>query len=284
MSIEEINKRYSGLALSDCCLSCGGAMNYAEAKPNEVCIDFGSGRGTDAIRLAEAVGKKGFVYGFDVSDGMIDKATKTAERMGIANVSFIKTTLENIALEDEIKHEAKDALSALRKLGAARIVMLTGDNEHVARVVSEELGITEFYAGLLPEDKVTRIQELLKDGEVVMVGDGVNDAAALSSATVGIAMGAIGYDAAIESAHIVLMTDNLSRLSETVELARRVQHIAVEDFWIWGATNTLGLALVFLGVIGPAGAAAYNFLSDFFPLGNSLRTWLKGRNPAPKVV
>jgi len=102
MSIEEINKRYSGLALSDCCLSCGGAMNYAEAKPNEVCIDFGSGRGTDAIRLAEAVGKKGFVYGFDVSDGMIDKATKTAERMGIANVSFIKTTLENIALEDEI--------------------------------------------------------------------------------------------------------------------------------------------------------------------------------------
>ncbi len=182
-----------------------------------------------------------------------------------------------IALHDEIRPEAKDSLMALRELGAKRLVMLTGDNEHVARVVARELSIDEFHAGLMPQDKVARIESFVKEGSVVMVGDGVNDAAALSAATVGIAMGAIGYDTAIESASIVLMTDDLERMVETVRLSRRVQHIATEDFWIWGATNALGLALVFLGFIGPAGAAAYNFISDFFPLGNSVRAWFPAR-------
>jgi len=102
MSIVEINKRYSELATSDCCLSCGGAINHAEAKLNEVCLDLGSGRGTDAIRMAEAVGSKGFVYGIDISDGMIEKAAKTAERMKVTNVRFIKSTLEHIPLETGI--------------------------------------------------------------------------------------------------------------------------------------------------------------------------------------
>ncbi len=102
MSIIEINKRYSDLATSDCCLSCGGALNYAEAQPNEVCVDLGSGRGTDVIRLAEAVGEKGFVYGIDISDGMIEKATQTAEKLEVSNVKFIKSTLEDIILNDAI--------------------------------------------------------------------------------------------------------------------------------------------------------------------------------------
>ena len=78
MSLIEINKRYSALATTDCCLSCGGAINYAEPQLNEVCVDLGSGRGTDTIRMAESVGKDGFVYGIDISDGMIEKARKTA--------------------------------------------------------------------------------------------------------------------------------------------------------------------------------------------------------------
>ena len=98
----EINKRYTDLASSDCCLSCGGAVNYAEAKPNEVCVDLGSGRGTDALRLAESVGINGHVYGIDMSDGMIDKAIKTAERMEVKNVSFIKSELEHIDLKSNI--------------------------------------------------------------------------------------------------------------------------------------------------------------------------------------
>ena len=85
MGYTEINKRYSELAESTCCLSCGGAMNYSEPQTGEVCVDLGSGRGTDALRLAENVGKNGFVYGIDISDGMIQKATATASRLGITN-------------------------------------------------------------------------------------------------------------------------------------------------------------------------------------------------------
>lgn len=102
MNYTEINKRYSELAESTCCLSCGGALNYAEAGINEVCVDLGSGRGTDVLRLAENVGKDGFVYGIDISDGMIQKAISTAERLGITNVDFIQSPLEKLKLGDSI--------------------------------------------------------------------------------------------------------------------------------------------------------------------------------------
>lgn len=102
MSLLEINKRYTELATSGCCLSCGGAVNYAAAKPNEVCVDLGSGRGTDAIRLAETVGSGGYVYGIDIADGMIEKAFKTAKSLGVSNVNFLKSTLEEIKLSDAI--------------------------------------------------------------------------------------------------------------------------------------------------------------------------------------
>lgn len=102
MIYTEINKRYSELAESTCCLSCGGAINYSEARPGEICVDLGSGRGTDVLRLAENVGRTGFVYGIDISDGMIQKATSTASRLGITNVEFIHSPLERIKLGDNI--------------------------------------------------------------------------------------------------------------------------------------------------------------------------------------
>ncbi|OGI07417.1 MAG: hypothetical protein A2Y40_03120 [Candidatus Margulisbacteria bacterium GWF2_35_9] len=99
-NIESINERYSELAESSCCLSCGGAINYSEAITGEVCVDLGSGRGLEVLRLAEQVGETGFAYGIDVSDGMLSKARKTADKMGIKNVKFIKTELESIPLEE----------------------------------------------------------------------------------------------------------------------------------------------------------------------------------------
>jgi ubiquinone/menaquinone biosynthesis C-methylase UbiE len=98
MSFVEINKRYSELAQSDSSLSCGGAVNFAQAEPGEVCVDLGSGRGTDVIRLAGEVGSNGFVYGIDISDGMIRKSFNSAEQLGVTNVDFIKCSLENIRL------------------------------------------------------------------------------------------------------------------------------------------------------------------------------------------
>jgi len=100
MSYIEINRRYSDLAESSCCLSCGGAVNYSEVREGEICVDLGSGRGTDAIRLAETVGSGGRVYGIDISDGMIQKARDTASRLEVSNVEFIQSTLEKINLED----------------------------------------------------------------------------------------------------------------------------------------------------------------------------------------
>jgi arsenite methyltransferase len=102
MEIKEINNRYSELAESECCLSCGGAINYAEPKPGEVCVDLGSGRGTDVLRMAESVGKTGFVYGIDISDGMLEKARRNAEKFGVTNVSFVRSELEKLELPEKV--------------------------------------------------------------------------------------------------------------------------------------------------------------------------------------
>lgn len=101
MEYKEINSRYSELAESSCCLSCGGAINYSEPASGEVCVDLGSGRGTDVMRLSEQVGENGFIYGIDISDGMIKKAIATAERLGIKNVKFLQSPLEHIDIQDK---------------------------------------------------------------------------------------------------------------------------------------------------------------------------------------
>jgi arsenite methyltransferase len=100
MSLLEINKRYSELANNECCLSCGGALNYANAQPGEICVDLGSGRGTDVLRMAEEVGENGFVYGIDISEGMLEKARKMALKFDVKNVNFIQSDLEEIDLND----------------------------------------------------------------------------------------------------------------------------------------------------------------------------------------
>lgn len=102
MNTEQIQIRYSELAQDDtCCLSCGGAIDYSKAKPGETCVDLGSGRGTDVLRMADMVGESGFVYGVDVSDGMLQKAKKNADKLGVSNVKFIKSELEDIKLSSD---------------------------------------------------------------------------------------------------------------------------------------------------------------------------------------
>jgi len=99
MQTIEINNRYSQLAETECCLSCGGAINYAEAQTGEICVDLGSGRGTDVLRLAEEVGETGFVYGIDISEGMLEKAKQNAQKLQINHVKFVNCELESLAIE-----------------------------------------------------------------------------------------------------------------------------------------------------------------------------------------
>lgn len=100
MSLVEINKRYTALATTECCLSCGSAISYAEPQPGEICVDLGSGKGSDVLRMAEKTGEKGFVYGIDISEGMLEKARQNAEKFGVKNVNFIRCDLEKIELAD----------------------------------------------------------------------------------------------------------------------------------------------------------------------------------------
>ena len=102
MDYSAINIRYGKLASSDCCLSCGGAINYAKAKIGEVCVDLGSGRGTDVMRMADEVGETGFVYGIDISEGMLEKSRQNASRLEVQNVRFIQSELGNIELDENI--------------------------------------------------------------------------------------------------------------------------------------------------------------------------------------
>ncbi len=177
-----------------------------------------------------------------------------------------------ITLSDPIRRGAGNVISDLKNLGIKRTIILTGDNEKVADNIAKELGIHEFQANLLPQDKVNFIKHYLhKKYKVAMVGDGVNDAASLALADIGIAMGAIGSDAAVEAADIALMKDDLKKITEVINMSKRTMIVVKEDLALWGLTNAVGLGLVFAGVFGPIGAATYNFLTDFIPPLNSIR-------------
>lgn len=241
--------------------------------------DIVGGRGVVALKDGQKIilGNKTFLdsHQISISEDLLEKVSTRSE-LG-ESVSYIAVddkTVGFFAAADQQKENAVHVIKKLEKMGV-NIVMLTGDNDKVATAMSAKLGIKKFYANLLPEDKVFRIKELQKTNKVAMVGDGVNDASALSISNVGIAMGALGTDGAIESAEIVLMHDDLAAIPKIIKMARTVHQIAIQDFWIWGITNVLGLTLVFGGVIGHTGAAAYNFISDFFPLFNSLRAKIK---------
>ncbi len=127
-------------------------------------------------------------------------------------------------IADEIRPESRDLVQHLHKLGISQSVMLTGDHEISASKVAKQIGLTAWYSGLLPEDKVTKVKELSNQGTVAMIGDGINDAPALATASLGIAMGK-GTDSAIETADIVLMQDHLGKLPEAISVAKRVNRI-----------------------------------------------------------
>jgi Cd2+/Zn2+-exporting ATPase len=148
--------------------------------------------------------------------------------------------------------------------------MLTGDNEAVAKETARALGIAEYRASLKPEDKLREMEKLLPYGPIGMVGDGINDAPALSRADVGVAMGGGGTAVAVEAADIVILNDDISKLPDMIDLGRRTRRVVKTDIIIWALSNAVGFYLVFTGIAGLAFAAFYNFATDFLPLGNSV--------------
>ncbi|MFO0739584.1 MAG: heavy metal translocating P-type ATPase [Labilithrix sp.] len=177
-----------------------------------------------------------------------------------------------LALRDELRTNAKDAVAALRKVGIERIIMLTGDNARTAKAIATAAGVDETFAGLKPEDKVARIKEARqKWGAIAMVGDGVNDAPALAEADVGVAMGAAGTDVALETADVALMADDLTKLVEAVRLARRtaavVRQNVILSIVVIGAL--CGAAL--LGRLSLPVAVIAHEISEFIVIASGLR-------------
>jgi Cd2+/Zn2+-exporting ATPase len=177
-----------------------------------------------------------------------------------------------VGLADAPRPRVRRTLDRLRELGIEKLIMLTGDNQGVAEAIGREVGIDEIRAGLLPEDKVTAIRELLKThDQVVMVGDGVNDAPALANATVGIAMGGAGTAAALETADVALMGDDVGKLPFAIGLSRRARRIIAENLVIALGTIVVLSAATTLGFarIGPA--VVFHEGSTLVVILNSLR-------------
>ncbi len=176
-----------------------------------------------------------------------------------------------LALRDELRPEVPAAVDALRALGIGTIEMLTGDRVGAAAEVALRLGV-DFRAELLPDDKIRVVREHQARGRtVVMIGDGVNDAPALAQADVGIAMGALGTDLALEVAHVALMRDDWSLVPETFRMARRTMGVVKGNFALTGVYNVVGLTLAAIGILPPALAAAAQSIPDVGILGNSAR-------------
>lgn len=158
----------------------------------------------------------------------------------------------SIVIKDKIKRDSAQAVERLKKLGVKNTVMLSGDSSAIAREVAEKVGLDEVYAQLLPADKVERLEALLEkktSGKtLVYVGDGLNDAPVLARADVGIAMGGVGSDSAIEAADVVIMTDEPARIADAVSLSRRVRRIVTENIWFAIAVKILVLLLSALGI------------------------------------
>ncbi len=247
---------------------------------------------------ADAIGQYEELAGFGVRarvNGRVVLAGngKLMEKEDVSGViSAVSGTVVHVAIDggyagailirDEVKPDAAQAVDALRKMGVRHVAMLTGDNATVAEAVGHELGLDEVHAGLLPAGKVELLEKLEREakGKVLFAGDGVNDAPVLARAGIGVAMGALGSDAAIEAADVVLMTDEPSKLAEAIAIARRTRAIVWQNivfalgvkgvFLLLGA---FGIATMWEAVFADVGVALLAVL-------NAMRVLRVGRQPA----
>ena len=166
----------------------------------------------------------------------------------IAHVAIDGEYEGHIVISDRIKADSAEGIAALKAAGIARTVMLTGDGEAVASDVAASTGIGEYHSRLMPADKVAEVEKLLPEGTLAFVGDGINDAPVLARADIGIAMGGLGSDAAIDAADVVLMDDKVSRIAEAVRISRKTIRIAGENIWLAIGVKVLVLILAAAGL------------------------------------
>lgn len=267
-SIEQYSEHHLGEAIVD-------AASERELELSEV-SEFSSitGYGAEAQLKDDTiyVGKPGLFERFEVDlEGISDVQTLRNEGKSVVLVGTRDRIMGIIALRDEPRPEARDVISDLHERGV-EVLMLTGDNEETAQAIASELGIDDVRADLKPEKKVEAVKDLTaKYNVVAMVGDGINDAPALAQATVGIAMGTAGTDAAIEAADIALMADDLTKVTYALALGERAQRISRENIVFSLLVLAAFIPAALLGMIGIAIAVVAHEGSELLAIGNGLR-------------
>ncbi|PZX57005.1 Cd2+/Zn2+-exporting ATPase [Algoriphagus ratkowskyi] len=269
LQMAAVADRRSSHPLAKAILDFAKEKNIVFGEPSQ--FDVIKGRGVSALFESKKLllGNKVFMLENDIAvSEKISNETNTAIFLAIDNI-----LAGIIYISDSIRPGAKEMIAGLRKSGVTNIVMLTGDNEVTAKHVSDQIGITDYRANLLPEDKIRIVRELQSNGErIAMVGDGINDAPALVQANIGIAMGAIGTEAAMEAADIVLMQDKLEKIDRARAISKRAYRTIKENIIAGvGVVHVIGITLVLLKILGPVEAAIIHLLPDTLVFINSIK-------------
>ena len=273
LSLAAYGEMYSNHPIARSILQCYMERNDGQ-KPDPSHIDESQTKEIAGNGISTVLGGKELLVGNDkliqvpASIGLLDEAAGT-----VVYVSYDGVYAGSIVIADSIKEGVKEGISSLYDLGVKRAVMLTGDNEAIAQHVADQVGINDVKAGLLPADKVSAVEKMLSKGDngnkLAFVGDGINDAPVLMRADVGIAMGSMGSDAAIEAADIVIMDDDISKISSVMKIARKTVRIVKENIVfalsvkiIILVLGALGLTTMWLAVFGDVGVAVIAILNS----------------------
>ena len=258
----------------------------AYAKEHQTPIQSGTdfraivGKGAQVTINGETyyVGNKALYEDFGVSLQMWNELIQEMQRIGqtVILVGTNKAILGMISVADSIRSTTYETIQELKRSGIRETVMLTGDNEGTAEHIAQKAKVDRYFANLLPEDKAHSVKQLQSEGKTVaMIGDGINDAPALATANLGIAMGGAGTDTAMETADIVLMADNLEKLPYTMKLSRKALHIIKQNIWFSLIIKFIALAFIFPGwltlwmaVLSDTGAALIVILNSMRLLRN----------------
>jgi P-type E1-E2 ATPase len=226
---------------------------------------------------------KGYHYQYLLNKGngqvSQDHSTICRVRDSSLTTSFVaidKQIIGAILFEDTLRDEAKEAVARIKAMGIT-VIMLTGDNEKIAKRLADEANIDEYRASLLPQDKVSEIEKIVNrqknehNKRVVMVGDGINDAPALAKADVGIAMGKTGTDVAVETADVILMTENLLKIPDLINASRHTLSAIQQNFFGTLFVDGIGFVLAMTGYLNPLLAAIIHVVSELVFMVNSAR-------------
>jgi cation-transporting ATPase G len=224
------------------------------------------------------LGKPGFIDATGLDDEIVRLQTAGAT---VVLVEHRSLTIGAVAVRDELRPEAPAVVAELRHTGVEWVAMLTGDHRRTAEALGAAAGVDEIRAELLPEDKVAAVVALRARGPVAMVGDGINDAPALATADVGIAMGAMGTDVAIEAADVALMGEDLTHLPAVVRHAKRAGHIMRQNLALSALILLTLVPLAASGALGLAAVVAIHELAEVVVIANGIRA---GRRPQPPVT